>query len=137
MAPETKGIGVSEKKDSQVRYSDDHKAQVLAALAKSGGNVAETSRQTGINQGTIRRWWRSANGGASLSDLHRFAKDSWKIIHKANAVVEEKVEELGAKDAASIAAGYFDRQSKAEEQMTATGDDGQEYAAQWDSEGKK
>ena len=73
-------------------------------------------------------------GGAS--DLRRFTRDSWEIIHRADAVVREKVGELGAKDAASIAAGYFDRQAKAEEQMNSSGDQGQEYVAQWDEAGE-
>ena len=68
------------------------------------------------------------------TDLHRFTEDAWRIIHKANQIVEEKVEELAAKDAASIAAGYFDRQAKAHEQLNDSSDTTQEYVAQWDSE---
>jgi len=131
----------------QAKYTDEKRIEVLAALEKNRGNVAKTAREAGVSQHTVRRWQGKSAGDAAAPDikrlsdaaapdLKRFSKDSWEIIHRANEVVREKVDELGAKDAASIAAGYFDRQAKAEEQMNSSGDEGQEYVAQW-GEGKE
>lgn len=38
------------------RYSDDDRANALAALAANGGNVRRTSRQLGIPAVTLRSW---------------------------------------------------------------------------------
>ncbi len=105
---------------------------MLAALAANNDNVAKTARETGVATTTIRRWRAAEPQGESAQDLTRYRRDSWEIIHKANDVVREKVDELGAKDAASIAAGYFDRQSKAGDQLAASQDTTEEFAAEWD-----
>ena len=131
---------MTEVKKASLRYSEEAKAEVLAKLAANGGNVLKTARETGLREGTIRRWRKAAAAKAarvgvdSAGDLHRFTEDAWRIIHKANQIVEEKVEELAAKDAASIASGYFDRQAKAAEQLNESADTAQEYVAQWDSD---
>jgi len=136
---------VSDRGQFQPKYTPEERETVLAKLAANGGNVARTSRETGIREATIRRWRdgkrppkdaAGAKAPVESRDLKRFSKDSWRIIHKANEVVEEKVDELGARDAASIAAGYFDRQSKAEEQMSQDSDGSEEYVAKWDGEDK-
>jgi hypothetical protein len=38
------------------RYSDENRANALAALAGNGGNVGRTARELGIPVATIRRW---------------------------------------------------------------------------------
>ena len=38
------------------RYSDDQRANALAALAANGGNIKRTSRDLGIPQQTLREW---------------------------------------------------------------------------------
>lgn len=129
-------------------YGDDKRREVLERLAANEGNVAKTAHETGVREGTIRRWRDAALGkpgrehgarGASrrsgAGDLKKFSRDSWDIIHKANEVVKDGIEEMAPKDAASIAAGYFDRQAKAQERLEQDGTGAQEYAAEWD--GKK
>ena|GEM_PF-6122420 len=123
-------------KRHRASYGEEKKQEVLQALEKNGGNVAKTSRETGVGVQTIKHWRDEAKEKLASSDLKRFTDDSWHIIHKANEVVREKVDELGAKDAASIASGYFDRQAKAAEQMTSSEESSEEYAAQWDSKDK-
>jgi len=141
------GSGGVKSGQFQAQYSEEKRIEVLAALEKNRGNVAKTAREAGVSEDTVRRWRGKPrsdaaapdlkrSSDAAAPDLKRFSKDSWEIIHRANEVVREKVDELGAKDAASIAAGYFDRQAKAEEQMNSSGDEGQEYVAQW-GEGKE
>jgi transposase-like protein len=143
---------VTDDKRRSSKYPESKKREVLETLAASGGNIAATSRECGIRAETIRQWRNAARlaadsavgpapaGDAAVEanagDLKRFTKDSWEIIHKANEVVRDKVDELGAKDAASIASGYFDRQGKAEEQMESHGETSEEYAAQWSSEAR-
>jgi hypothetical protein len=41
---------------SRRRYSDDDRANALAALAANGGNVERTATQLGIPQSTLRHW---------------------------------------------------------------------------------
>lgn len=38
------------------RYSDEDRANALAALAANGGNLAQTARQLGIPRATLQRW---------------------------------------------------------------------------------
>lgn len=40
----------------QRRYSDAEQAEALAALAANGGEIAATSRETGIPEATLRHW---------------------------------------------------------------------------------
>jgi len=144
------------------RYTDGDRQVALEILAANGGNVAKTSRETGIRYETLRKWRDraaaasavsaagatdasasdantaakdSAPAGVTGSDLVKFSKDSWDIIHKANEVVRDGISEMGAKDAASIAAGYFDRQAKADERLSKDDSAQEEYVVQWD--GKK
>jgi transposase-like protein len=117
------------------KYTREKRIEVLAALERHGGVIAKAALETGVGKDTVRRWRDDARTENARRDLRRFTKDAWEIIHRANEIVREKVEELGAKDAASIASGYFDRQARAEEQMNSSGDENEEYVAQWD-EGK-
>ncbi len=43
-------------KRQQRRYSDDDRANALAALAANGGNLSQTARQLGIPKGTLLAW---------------------------------------------------------------------------------
>lgn len=116
-------------------YSAQKRAAVLARLEANGGNASKTARETGVAAATVKRWSAESGAGsegAGAGDLGRFSKDSWTIIHKANRIVREGIEELGAKDAASIASGYFDRQSKAEDRLAGESQGVEEYAAEWD-----
>lgn len=151
---------MDDAKKKQKRYTDGDRQVALEILAANGGNVAKTSRETGIRHETLRAWRdkaallaaASAAGVTDASiataakaaapaatstdaDLVRFSRDSWDIIHKANEVVRDGISEMGAKDAASIAAGYFDRQAKADERLSKDDSAQEEYVAQWD--GKK
>jgi transposase-like protein len=129
-----RGVSVTDEKKSQTKYTVEQRIEALVALEKNGGCIAETVRQTGVSKDTIRRWREEVKTEATANDLKRFQKDAWEIIHRANEVVRENVGELGAKDAASIAAGYFDRQAKAQEQLGPTLDENETYVAEWGAE---
>jgi transposase-like protein len=109
--------------------------------------VAKTARDVGIRAPTVRRWRDEEKHGKraarrkrgkidTTKDLRRFSDDAWDIIHKANEVVKDEVGEMAAKDAAGVAAGYFDRQARAEERLAEEGGPSEEYVAQWDKEEK-
>lgn len=46
------------KEKGRTRYSDEDRANALAALAANGGNVSLTSRQLSIPRGTLKQWAR-------------------------------------------------------------------------------
>lgn len=128
-------------------YSEEERRAALEKLAENEGNVAKTARDTRLRAQTIRRWRDEDKHGKravkrkggkldSAKDLRKFSDDSWEIIHKANELVKDEVEGMQAKEAATIAAGYFDRQAKAEERLTGDGGPTEEYAAEWSGEGK-
>jgi hypothetical protein len=91
------------------KYSDQERAEALAALAANGGNVYRTSRQLGIPRKNLERW---AAGEAVHPDVAEMAHEKkatlaerfTALAEKLVGVADAKAHELNAKDAV-IAAG--------------------------------
>lgn len=49
------------------KYSDEQRAEVLTKLQLNGGNIAKTSRETGIPSSTLERWQNRSYNAAVLS----------------------------------------------------------------------
>ena len=90
------------------RYSDEDRANALAALAANGGNVNRTAEQLGIPEATVRAW---ANGDrhpeasqACEQKKPALADQFQALAEKLVGIAAEKADKLNAKDAV-IAAG--------------------------------
>ncbi len=117
--------------ERQRRYSKAKKREVLELLEANAGNLTQTARETGVSRDTVRAWRRARERMDRMRELARYSRDAWERVHMASAVVKASVEELGGKEAAAIAAGYFDRQMKAEERLVSEAGGGEEYAVEW------
>ena len=115
------------------RYAKARKREVLELLDRNEGNVSRTSRESGISRDTVRAWRNDRKRADRVREFERFSRDSWEIVHRANEIVKAKMGELGGKEAASVAAGYFDRQLKSEERLLLEAGEGEEYAVEWGS----
>lgn len=73
------------------RYSDEDRANAIAALAANGGNVARTAKQLGIPAKTVENW--------AKGDRHPEAAD---LGDKKKGVLADKLEEVAWKLAGSL-----------------------------------
>jgi hypothetical protein len=95
----------------QRRYTDAEQAQALAILTENNGNCAVTSRVTGIPERTIRSWKTGQIRPVEGTDRQELAvkeraerAERWgNVLDQALDVVEEKLPEASARDAAVIA----------------------------------
>jgi hypothetical protein len=109
------------------RYSDDERANALAALAANGGNVERTARQIGVPHKTLDNWSKGACHPAvaelgnrkkgSLSDA--FEDVAWKLL----GVAGTKADKLNAKDAVIAAATAVDKMRLLRDEPTGITDD--------------
>jgi transposase-like protein len=91
----------------QRRYTDEDAIQALAVLAEQGGNVAATSRATGIPEQTLRDW-RDGNVYVPPPEVvakrKRAQAETWDDLQSAGvARALEKLSSASARDAAVIA----------------------------------
>lgn len=81
-------------------YSDREKAEALAILDSNGGNLAKTSRESGIPQKTLSHW-RDGNGTtpdvANIRDEKKADLITlWQgIVEKALSMAPDKIHEAG------------------------------------------
>jgi transposase-like protein len=97
----------------QRRYSEETKRTTLAVLQSNGGNLTETSNQTGIPLQTIFSW-REGTGinGAVLQGIQErrreLAEFMGKVVAKALNILPYKLERAGVKDTALAVAILVD-----------------------------
>ncbi len=71
-------------------YTEQQKAEALAALIENGGNVKATARQLGINRITLTTWRDKAHSPAVLDTISTVLKDE-------RIDLWDKAQQLGAK----------------------------------------
>ncbi|MEM8599296.1 MAG: transposase [Bacteroidota bacterium] len=72
-------------------YSDAQRAEALAALEANDGNVAATSRQTGISTSTL-RGWRDAPDRAAPTELR--AEKKAGLADRLEALAHDLIDDL-------------------------------------------
>jgi transposase-like protein len=96
------------KKRGRRRYTDEDRANALAALAANGGNLSRTAAQIGIPAKTLENWTKGTNHphAAKLGELKKpaLAEQFRALAEKLVGIACEKADRLNAKDAV-IAAG--------------------------------
>lgn len=74
---------MSRRKPTRRRYSDEERAEALAALAANGGDLAATARQLGLPRKTLEGWARGRTP-APAADLR----------HEKKASLADRLDEL-------------------------------------------
>jgi hypothetical protein len=75
-------------------YSDEQRAEALAALDANGGNQARTARQLGVPRGTLRRWARPRGVSPAAA----------QVAHQNKGSLADRLEELAFRILDSITA---------------------------------
>lgn len=112
-----------EQNGKRHRYSDEDRANALAALAANGGNVNLTARQLGIPETTLRQWSKGQRRpeAAQMSEgkkeplAERFEGIAYALLDHAG----ESLTDLNARDAIFSAAIAVDKMRLLREQPTA------------------
>ena len=74
-------------------YSDNFKAESLAALQANGGNILRTSREMNVPESTLRSWKNGSGTRAMAADLRdqkrteladRLTDIAWNIVNSIN-----------------------------------------------------
>ena len=74
-------------------YSDNFKAESLAALQANGGNILRTSREMNVPESTLRSWKNGSGTRAMAADLRdqkrteladRLMDIAWNIVNSIN-----------------------------------------------------
>ena len=82
------------------RYSDDFRAEALAALAANGGNVKRTARQLGLPRKTLDGW---ATGRTPPPPAHLRHQKSERLAQALESVVRQLLEEASRPEATAAA----------------------------------
>lgn len=91
-----------------------NRAKVLMAIWNNKSRVA---RELGVSDRTVSRYLSipdddeksQALAEVRLQEEKRYVEDAWKIIHRCNERVKEKVGQAGFKDSAIVQGIYFDK----------------------------
>lgn len=79
------------RKKKQRRYSDEERANALAALAANGGNLSLTSRQLGIPRATIQAW---ANSTAHPEAAENAAPKKAELADRLDVIAHQLLDGL-------------------------------------------
>jgi transposase-like protein len=81
---------------AQRRYSDDDRANALAALAANGGNIDRTARQLGVPRATLQSWAKGSRHPEAAEDAAQkkgpLADSIEDLARKVLAGMEDKIE---------------------------------------------
>lgn len=87
------------------RYSDEDRANTLAALAANEGNVARTAKQLGIPAKTVENWAKGTNHpeAAELGDRKKgvLADKLEEVAWKLAGALDQKIEQAGLQQTAT------------------------------------
>ena len=91
------------RKRKQRRYSDQERAEALAALAANNGNLSHTARQLGIPRATLEAWAkqkRHAEAAENVAPEKEALADRLEILagKLLDGVTEEKIAVSGPKE---------------------------------------
>jgi transposase len=96
------------------RYTDEDRANALAALAANGGSIALTARQLNIPPQTLRQWARGARHpeATQMSDEKKLPlADAFEALSRQllDGITPEKIKRTGVKDLATSAGIAVDK----------------------------
>lgn len=101
---------------SRRKYTEAEKAAALAFLDSNGGNVARTSRETGIPRKTIAEWRDGRGVNGTVAELrHENARSLGELFEEVarkyleHALSAPAVQGTSSKDAVTAAAIAFDK----------------------------
>jgi hypothetical protein len=87
----------------KTQFSDEEKAEALAALDANGGNVARTARDLGIPRSTIRDWVKGRGVNPAVAEIRQEKKDELAqrfeaITFKLMGLVDADLGKLSPRD---------------------------------------
>jgi transposase-like protein len=96
------------------RYSDEEKAQALAALDANGGNVAKTARQIGVPRKTLAEWAADRHTHDDVAEIRQrkkidLAQQLENIARQIADALPDKIQAANLQQAATSMAIAIDK----------------------------